>query len=235
MGQKVIQQEKVYLDNKFIKGIYDLGLVEKRMIYLVLGKIDQRTDTYDKEYSFDYATYQEVFGEYSRDSNLERIFETAIDKLSKAQIIISNDEKYGRFHFVQGIYLDKEAKKVYMTFTKYFASCISQFTNCFTSIGLISIAKIDSVYSLRLFELLSVEKFKGISGNLRVNYKELAEQWATTKTYLNDGFLFKRDILIPAINHLLKKDSLKKLSFKDIKEGRKIVGCILSYQFYHVR
>lgn len=217
-------------DNELIEACYKMELNEKRLIILGASKINPMGGYPDpnKPFRFEVTAkeWQEVFG----DKNSWRAIKRTADKLLKRQIILHPKtgvvEKLNWFDSVT--YYANEGR-VEAQFTRSVQVRLAGMIEQFTTIDVFSINKVRSIYSVRLYELLSQYEDKDKCSGYRIMSVE------DFRFHLNCMHVnpqtkdLKRRILNPAVKELNKKSDMD-CSVKDIKEGRRITKFLFTFK-----
>ena len=211
-GQLVTQ------DNELIEACYRMELNEKRLLMLGVSKVNPTGGYPDptKPFKFEITAseWERVYG----DKNAWRAIKRTADKLLTRHIILHPSttvtEKINWFDSVK-YYSNKG--RIEVQFTRSVQVRLAGMIEQFTTIDLLSINKLRSFYSVRLYELLSqfaatgyriisVEDFRYAMDSVNTN--------PTTK-------LLKNRVLNPAIKELNAQSDMD-CSVTDVKDGRVI-------------
>lgn len=209
-------------DNALIEACYNLTLNEKRLVLVGIGKIDsRRMPNRGKPLSF-MVTAEEWKIAYPDSKNPYQEMKRAISDLSKKTVKfrkgVREDDDFVNWTDSGTVYA-KGKGAVKLTFGYTISHYLQGVFEKFTSYDLLSVQKLNSVYSIRLFELLSQYKSTGwrteTLDNLRfsLGLTDSLPNW-------ND---FNQQVLKRGIKEINEK-SIYKVEHKPVKKGRKVVA-----------
>ena len=211
--------------NQLNSALQNLSLPEIRIIQLAI--VDAReTNTglsTDKPLRIDALRYAEMF-ETTRQNGYKRMKDAEENLFNRRFSYIDERGKLIKSRWIQQVtYLDDEGA-IELVFTLAVVNGISRIDGAedfFTSYLLEQTASMDSIYSVRLYELLvqwkaakqtpmfALEKFRDQLGVGIEEYKAM-----------ND---FKKRVLLVAIDEINEKSDIK-ISYEQVKKGRSIAG-----------
>lgn len=211
--------------NQLNSALQNLSLPEIRIVQLAI--VDAReTNTglsTDKPLRIDALRYAEMF-ETTRQNGYKRMKEAEETLFNRRFSYIDDDGKVIKSRWIQQVrYLDDEGA-IELVFTLAVVNGISRIDGAedfFTSYLLEQTASMDSIYSVRLYELLvqwkaakqtpmfELEKFRDQLGVEVNEYKAMCD--------------FKKRVLQVAINEINEKSDIK-ISHEQVKKGRSIAG-----------
>lgn len=211
--------------NQLNSALQNLSLPEIRIVQLAI--VDARETntglTTDKPLRIDALRYAEMF-ETTRQNGYKRMKEAEETLFNRRFSYIDDDGKVVKSRWIQQVrYLDEEGA-IELVFTLAVVNGISRIDGAedfFTSYLLEQTASMDSIYSVRLYELLvqwkaarqtpmfELEKFRDQLGVEVSEYKAMCD--------------FKKRVLQVAINEINEKSDIK-ISYEQIKKGRSIAG-----------
>ena len=211
--------------NQLNSALQNLSLPEIRIVQLAI--VDAReTNTglsTDKPLRIDALRYAEMF-ETTRQNGYKRMKEVEETLFNRRFSYIDDDGKVIKSRWIQQVrYLDEEGA-IELVFTLAVVNGISRIDGAedfFTSYLLEQTASMDSIYSVRLYELLvqwkaakqtpmfELEKFRDQLGVEVSEYKAMCD--------------FKKRVLQVAINEINEKSDIK-ISYEQVKKGRSIAG-----------
>lgn len=211
--------------NQLNSALQNLSLPEIRIVQLAI--VDAReTNTglsTDKPLRIDALRYAEMF-ETTRQNGYKRMKEAEETLFNRRFSYIDDKGKVIKSRWIQQVrYLDDEGA-IELVFTLAVVNGISRIDGAedfFTSYLLEQTASMDSIYSVRLYELLvqwkaakqtpmfALEKFRDQLGVGIEEYKAM-----------ND---FKKRVLLVAIDEINEKSDIK-ISYEQVKKGRSIAG-----------
>ena len=211
--------------NQLNSALQNLSLPEIRIIQLAI--VDAReTNTglsTDKPLRIDALRYAEMF-ETTRQNGYKRMKEAEETLFNRRFSYIDDEGKVIKSRWIQQVrYLDDEGA-IELVFTLAVVNGISRINGVedfFTSYLLEQTSSMDSIYSVRLYELLvqwktakqtpmfELEKFRDQLGVEVNEYKAMCD--------------FKKRVLQVAINEINEKSDIK-ISYEQVKKGRSIAG-----------
>ena len=211
--------------NQLNSALQNLSLPEIRIVQLAI--VDAReTNTglsTDKPLRIDALRYAEMF-ETTRQNGYKRMKEAEETLFNRRFSYIDDDGKVVKSRWIQQVrYLDDEGA-IELVFTLAVVNGISRINGAedfFTSYLLEQTASMDSIYSVRLYELLvqwkaakqtpmfKLEKFRDQLGVEANEYKAMCD--------------FKKRVLQVAIDEINEKSDIK-ISYEQVKKGRSIAG-----------
>ena len=211
--------------NQLNSALQNLSLPEIRIMQLAI--VDAReTNTglsTDKPLRIDALRYAEIF-ETTRQNGYKRMKEAEETLFNRRFSYIDEKGKVIKSRWIQQVrYLDDEGA-IELVFTLAVVNGISRIDGAedfFTSYLLEQTASMDSIYSVRLYELLvqwkaakqtpmfDLEKFRDQLGIDVEEYKAMCD--------------FKKRVLLVAIGEINEKSDIK-VSYEQVKKGRSIAG-----------
>ena len=211
--------------NQLNSALQNLSLPEIRIVQLAI--VDAReTNTglsTDKPLRIDALRYADMF-DTTRQNGYKRMKEAEETLFNRRFSYIDDDGKMVKSRWIQQVrYLDDEGA-IELVFTLAVVNGISRIDGAedfFTSYLLEQTANMDSIYSVRLYELLvqwkaakqtpmfELEKFRDQLGVEPSEYKAMCD--------------FKKRVLQVAIDEINEKSDIK-ISYEQIKKGRSIAG-----------
>ena len=211
--------------NQLNSALQNLSLPEIRIVQLAI--VDAReTNTglsTDKPLRIDALRYAEMF-ETTRQNGYKRMKEAEETLFNRRFSYIDDDGKVIKSRWIQQVkYLDDEGA-IELVFTLAVVNGISRINGAedfFTSYLLEQTASMDSIYSVRLYELLvqwkaakqtpmfELEKFRDQLGVEASEYKAMCD--------------FKKRVLQVAVDEINEKSDIK-ISYEQVKKGRSIAG-----------
>lgn len=211
--------------NQLNSALQNLSLPEIRIVQLAI--VDARETntglTTDKPLRIDALRYAEMF-ETTRQNGYKRMKEAEETLFNRRFSYIDDNGKVIKSRWIQQVrYLDDEGA-IEVVFTVAVVNGISRIDGAedfFTSYLLEQTANMDSIYSVRLYELLvqwktakqtplfALEKFRDQLGIGVNEYKAMCD--------------FKKRVLQVGIDEINQKTDLK-VSYEQVKKGRSIAG-----------
>jgi len=221
----VSKSNLVVKTNQLNSALQNLSLPEIRIVQLAI--VDAReTNTglsTDKPLRIDALRYAEMF-ETTRQNGYKRMKEAEETLFNRRFSYIDDKGKVIKSRWIQQVrYLDDEGA-IELVFTLAVVNGISRINGAedfFTSYLLEQTASMDSIYSVRLYELLvqwkaakqtptfELEKFREQLGVEPIEYKAMCD--------------FKKRVLQVGIDEINEKSDIK-ISYEQVKRGRSIAG-----------
>lgn len=211
--------------NALIEARYSLSLQSHRLIIACLSKYDSRKSEKRPSKSVTITAF-----EYSELLNIDiknahRELYKAADSLFKSSVsLIENG------HEVEVNWIQEKAKKisgegsVTLIWSDRIMRYISQQEKNFTSYKLTGMARLQSTYSIRIYEMLMQYKLKGYR---RVFLNDLREIIGATNTY-QEHKKFMQKIIRPSVAELNKHSDFE-IEFEQITKSQKAVA--IHFQF----
>ena len=205
-------------DNQLLEASYTLTLNQKRLLLLGISKLDPRS--FPKSGAEFDVSAEEWGKHYPQDENPWRALKQASKGMLRRHVTIH--PKKGAvmdMNWIESIlYVEQEAR-VKVKFTYSITVRLQGLIDQFTSINLLSVAKFNSFYSIRLYELLS--QFRA-TGYRRISLQDFRVAMNCVDSYKQTKEL-RRWVLNPAMKELQEKADFD-VEHRDIKAGRKITG-----------
>jgi plasmid replication initiation protein len=214
--------KKVTKANHLIEASYRITLQEKKLVLAALACCDSRREP-KKTITISASDFAEVTG--SDLSNAHRELYKAADRLYERSIKVSDPEQTEEFRWIQSkAKKHKGEGKITLIWSDPILKYIGQLKEQFTSYRLGAVGRLQSVYSIRLYELLM--QFNR-TGDRVVNVSDFRE-----RLELGDKYPQFRDlnkwVIKPAVNELNQRSDLD-IKYETISSGRKVVS--LSFRF----
>lgn len=214
---------KISKSNELVEASYNLTLWEQRLILAALSGLDSR-----KEISRDVVLTSSEYAELMQVSvkNAHRELYQATEKLYERSVIIKNDDHIEEFRWIQrkAIYHKGEGK-VSFTWSEDILTYISQLERRFTQYRLADVAKLNTSYAIRIYELL-------------MRFNQTHERWIKLEDFksllqLKNKYQLFRDlnkrVIKPAIKEINQSSNLE-VFYSTKKQGRKVVGLQFDFQ-----
>lgn len=214
---------KISKSNKLVEASYNLTLWEQRLILATLSGLDSR-----KKISQDVVLTSSEYAELMQVpvKNAHRELYQATEKLYERSVIIKHDDYIEEFRWIQrkAIYHKGEGK-VSFTWSEDILTYISQLERRFTQYRLADVAKLNTSYAIRVYELL-------------MRFNQTHERWIKLEDFksllqLQDKYQLFRDlnkrVIKPAIKEINQSSNLE-VFYSTKKQGRKVVGLQFDFQ-----
>jgi plasmid replication initiation protein len=211
---------KVTKSNYLVEASYNLSLQEQRLILACLSRVDPRSEI-PKKVTISVSDYADMMQMDTK--NAHRELRKAADKLYDRSIVVSDPEKTQEFRWIQSkAFYHKGEGKASFTWSDDVLVYISQLGRCFTSYQLTNVARFNSSYAIRLYELL----MQFISTRDRkINLDDFKSLFN-----LSDKYPLFRDlnkwVIKPAVKEINKFSNLD-VFYTTVKKGR----CVVALQF----
>ena len=214
---------KVSKSNYLIEASYNLTLQEQRLILACLSKIDSRNEA-SKNVSISALDYSEMMQIDIKNAHRE-LYKSA-EKLYDRSIIVSDPDKTEEFRWIQKkAFYHKGEGRVTFTWSDDVLIYISQLKRRFTTYRLSDVARINSSYGIRLYELLmQFNATKDRRINL-IDFKSLFN--------LENKYPLFRDlnkwVIKPAVKEINKSSNLV-VYYSTIKKGKNVIALQFDFQ-----
>lgn len=205
-------------DNELIQACYRMSMNEKRLLMLGMAKVNPLSGYPDANKPFKFEVTAAEWESVYEDTNAWQSLKRAADSLLHRYITLHPStqivEKINWFDRVK--YYVNEGK-IEVQFTRSVQVRLAGMIEQFTKINLLSVNKLRSFYSVRLYELLS--QFNA-TGYRIISVEDFRYAMDSVKNYPLTKDL-KRRVLMPAIKEINRQSDME-CSVKDAKEGRVI-------------
>lgn len=218
-----------------------LTLLGQKLIRIAIANIDSVKDDQFFTYKVKLSELADLL-EIKDSKNIYRDVKKAAQEVSSTVIGVENKKKYGSFVYYpmfQSFHYDEGSGYVTIRFNAEMRRFLLQLSEQFTQVKLEQILFFNHKYSIKILELLTMEKYKSpnkVDGQTKLGSKtldyghrevtltidEIRKATDTEKTFKQIGQL-KDKVLRPAFEDI-EKYSGYHCELHDIKEGRKIVA-----------
>ncbi|WP_137887612.1 replication initiation protein [Pseudomonas sp. 2FE] len=216
---------KVTKHNNLITASYSLSLAEQRLVLAAIARIDPRKPM-PKSIVIDSSSYARIYG-----IELRHAYEQLSDackKLWDAEIIsitgTGKGEAIKKVRWVDSATYLKGFGQVELSFSQKVKPYLSLLYSKVTSYELWRIARLDSSYSFRMFEMLM--QFRS-TGWMQVDVEDLR-----TRLGLGDGYQrfnnLRQKIIDPALAELREKSGLE-VEYELKRSGRTVVSILFKF------
>jgi len=148
----VVSLVKITKANYLVEASYSLTLQEQRLILACLSKINSK-ESISKEVSLTASEYSDMM--LIDIKNAHRELKKAADKLYLRSLIVSDPEKTEEFRWIQKkIVYQKGEARIKLYWSDDVLRYISQLKRRFTTYRLADVARLNTSYAIRLYELL---------------------------------------------------------------------------------
>jgi len=225
MDDQTVVQNKfpAVQDNQLIEACYSMTLNEKRLLLFGISKIDALDNFVNKPMRFQ-VTAKEWQEQFNDDSPWRTLKRTA-DKLLPRQLIF--DPKVNtvikKVNWFDSVYYFVDEGFISVQFSDSVKSRLYGLQRNFTQLEMLSISELNSIHSVRLYELLKQylpDNKRKISLESFRFAMDCVDKHKETKK-------LKVKVLNPAIKQLNEKSDIF-CTVTDVKEGRSITGFFFS-------
>lgn len=220
---KKTNQLTVVKSNKVIEASYLLSLSEQRVLLACIAQVDSMTEL-TEQYQFEVSVAEivDLVG-LDNESNAYRDLKKSAEKLYSRSVTIDDPDPENskviqrKTRWISSIdYLPGEGKLV-LSFAIGIIPYISKLSKEFTQYKLKHVARFESVYSIRLYELLVQWSS---AGEREIEVEWLKNQFQVSNKYSRLGDLKKR-VIDPAINEINNHSNIW-VKYSQIKIGRRV-------------
>ena len=219
----------VYKSNKVIEAGYKLTLNEQRLILTCIAKVNSRKPLLATErFEVTAKEFSSMFG-ISEDKAYQTLKEVS-EQLFERYVIIDNPDpseptlKYTKTRWISSIDYIPELGKVAVYFAQRMLPYLSELKGQFTFYHLKHIGNMNSIYGIRLYELLMQWKTTGT--------REVEIAWLKKQFQIGDKYSsikdLKKYVLEPAIKDI-NTHSDYQVSWAQRKTGRNVTHLIFTF------
>lgn len=219
----------VYKSNKVIEAGYKLNLNEQRLILACISKVNSSKPLLATErFEVTAKEFSELFG-ISEDKTYQTLKEVA-EQLFERYVIIDNPDpdtptlKYTKTRWISSIDYLPELGKISLYFAQRMLPYLSELKGQFTFYRLENISAMNSIYAIRLYELLMQWKS---TGKREVEIDWLKEQFELDENY-ERMFDLKKYVIDPAVKDI-NTHSNYNVAWTQRKTGRRVTH--LTFEF----
>ena len=251
MTEQPEHKHLVVMSNELVKQPSDLSLVERRALYLILGKLRPRVhrnpskDLLDRMSLKELKEFQssgitgEVFTEdsvftltvtdYARicgveQHNARKELEEVAVKLGKRATMLNTKKLVGVINWTSTSLFLREENTLFIKFNELLVPYLCDLQSYFTKVRLSQVLLLQSTYSWRFYELYKMRQGENRYVPVQFNLEELYEMLdvpVSRKEYRK----FNERILKPVLKELEDKNVVS-LQVKEVKSGRKVTGLV---------
>lgn len=213
----------VVKSNKVVEASYMLSLAEQRVLLCCIAQIDSKAElTEDFKFEVTVAGISELVGIHNG-SSIYRDLKIAAEKLYERSVIINDPDPDNpkiaqrKTRWISGIdYIPGEAKVV-LRFAIGIIPYLTQLSREFTQYKLMHVASFESVYSIRLYELLAQW--------LKAGERVIEVDWFKQQFQVADKYKrvidLKKRVIEPAIKEINEHSNIW-VTFEQKKTGKTI-------------
>lgn len=211
-------QKYVNMSNQLIKAAHGLNLMEKRVLMLVISKIDSKDIINGGAIVF---TANEFMNEYDTSKkNTYTELKKTCKNLHLRTVTFLTDKSEKCINWIITSEYIEAAGTVSITLHPEINPHVYDLKAHFTSYKLSRASSFKSVYAWRLFEVLM--QFKQV-GKVSIEIDELAKRLEFPANYLSDFAIIRRKVIEPVLVEIKECASLP-VAYTTKKSGRKTTG-----------
>ena len=233
-------QNLVTQGNQLLEGAYDINLIEMRLLYLALTKIDSRKPQPKNEYTLFAKEYRDKFSLDSKNS-YEQLKSAASSLGAKPIVTYEWNEQKKRIDAVKRFWFSSirygvgdSSSDITLKFSDSVSQYLFELKNEFTQMNLEDMVKLDTPFSFRLYSWLY--KYKNLNKNKNslgiISTDPFSIDWMKERTGLTGKYPiykdFKKRVLDPAVDIINANTNLS-VRYEAVKIGRKIESIVFSY------
>ena len=212
--------------NDLVRASYRLTVNEQRLILMCIAQLDPRKpipktrDGDIKPMRITVSDFAETY-HISERSTAYSSLQEATDRLYERDIKTYDErgKRYGRFRWVQAVEYHQGQGYVELTFTQKVAPYVTLLHRQFTTYMLKQVAQVNSIYAIRIFELLMQFKSTGMLVIGIDEFRLLLELEGKYDRFAN----LKARVIEPAMRELTEKANLE-ISWEPIRQKRRVVS-----------
>jgi len=220
---------RVYKSNKVIEASYKLSLNEQRLILMCIAKVNSSKPLLASE-RFEVSAKEFSKKFHINENKAYQTIKKVSEQLFERYVIIDNPDpdiptlKYTKTRWISSIDYSPETGKVILYFAYRMLPYLSELQNKFTFYNLESIGEMNSIYAIRLYELLMQWKTTGI--------REIEIAWLKNKFQIEDKYSSIKDLKMRVINPAVKdinNHSNYNVEWTQRKTGRRVTHLIFTF------
>lgn len=222
--------QPIYKSNALIEASYRLTPAEQRIMLACIAQVRRDQPITDEiMYTVSVADYAELVGTESH-SVYKELADAAL-RLKRREVWITERPNGNGIHeqtlvtgWVQSIIYRKNEGRVELRFSKDMLPYLTQLTEQFTRYALTDVAKLNSGYAIRLYELLC--QWRG-TGEREASVEWLRDAFRLEGKYpaIKD---FKRWVIVPAVDQINEHSPLW-VRWEQRKTGKKVSHLCFSF------
>lgn len=220
--------------NNFILGSnFKLTAQEKKILMFLVSKVHM-FDTEFKEYSFSVQDFCRVCGINPQSGSTSNFIKSSLKSLADKSVWVRRDNgDQALYRLLNRVEIKDGDSVISVSFHDTMKEFLLDLKENFTSYELIWALGLKSKYAIRLYEICCCIHFDELKPYERYfSIDELRKLiWAETYTTYQT---FKTRALNPAIEEI-NNVSNKKVSYRPVKEGRSIIGIVLTVETREAR
>lgn len=207
----------VVKSNRIVTALQSLSLIEMRLIQLAIVDAREKEEGLDSRtpLSIHAKRYAEAF-DVESNTSYEVLKEAGKGLVSRQFTFLSERENKVLTNWVQQVEYMPNEGRIEIIFTEAVVNEITRLSSHFTKYALERIATLNSIYSVRLYELLV--KWVSAKKTNQFEYQVFRDQMGVISTEYKRMSDFKRRVLEPSIKEINEKTDLK-VNYDQIKNG----------------
>lgn len=223
------KNDLVIKDNTLINASYNLTLTEQRLLLLSISKAQKtkREITHDSYAILHANEFVDAFNSDAK--SVYRDLKNACDTLFRREFSYKKGNRTVRSRWLQASAYDDYEGSIELLFAKELIPFISQIEKRFTSYHLVDVARMTSVYAIRLYELIIAWRSKHKTPVFEIN--DLRSKLGVEPHEYKEMHNFKKRVISVAINQINDLSNIA-IKIEQHKKGRKIVG--FSFEFVEI-
>ena len=229
----------IYKDNKLINANYKLSLSEQRLILSCIGQLKSNESlTSDMWVEVSVSDYAKSFNIDNKRAYLElraiekKLFERYVfinaEALPKEMRHNFNAKHKIKTRWVSHVAYNAEEQKIAIGFAPLIIPYLSQLQKEFTKYKVEHIAKMSSIYAIRIYEILAQHQFKD-KKEITISLADLREKLQIEDKYALFGHFTSR-VLVPAEKQINQYSNFT-MQYDLIKKGRKVNAIRFKFAF----
>lgn len=217
MGFLKTEKREVTQDNCLVRASYAMPLNSKRLLSLLISKVNPVSIPLDKPLELTVTT--DEWAKYFGESNSYRDLRCAVEDLSTRSLELPPesraDETFANWLDSRSYFHSQGKAKIRFSFT--ITMLITDLYEQFTKYSLINIVKLKSTHSFRIYELLKQFNSTGVYHVSLVNLKSILGLQDKYPRYAD----FKKFVLTKAVKEISEVTDLE-VTLQEYKKGRKV-------------
>ena len=231
LPKTAIENSIASIANKILNSCYSLSTLEKRIIFLVLGRMDSREEVdCSKWYSMSVEDYALLTGVTKKSAyellkeEHKRLYDRSITLKG-----LTTPKSIRHFRWIQAIEFFPDTHEIKLRWSEDLKPFLCMFkSGGYTKLYVSDIVKLDGMYASRLYDFIYQHKFRGLLGIAETTVEEIITRWEVPES-CRPYKVLKSKILLPAIAELHKKH-LVYIELRE-KQKRNIKDIEFTYQF----
>lgn len=232
MNKPIVRQA-----NNLVEASYKISLGESRMIRLLIAAISPQDEDF-KTYRINVTDFAEIFGISDRDGRLYETISQASKSLMGRTITIKDGQSWLHMNWISSAEYRKGSGYIELCFDKKLKPYLLQLKGYFTQYRLEEITQLNSVYSIRIYELLKKEEFKADKlGKFKKSfeYEELREKLGIDEKAYKLFTGFRESVIKAAQKEISDNTDITIYQIDYPKTGRKISHIVFHCEKQEIR